>query len=531
MRLYPTRVAVQLAVAGGAVVAAGLVTAQPAVVAWGAALLVGVGAARAATLVSVARIRAAGFEMLWSSAERRVVVGRGGEVSLQAEVRNRDTLAARYTGLRAIASSQLEVTIDPPEGEVPASGKLLVTVRVRAPRVGRHGIFGLALEVRGAPGLFEVPLTFANPFGIEVRPASYTSAVRSARGGRTRLAAEGGASGRSVGEGADLREVREYQPGDPFKRIAWKASGRRGKLLVREMEHEERSLVWVLLDASVELWSGATGVAPLDGLIDDAAALVDRHLHRGDRVGAVVVGARRLGLVAPERGPAHAARLHELFTIAPGVHDRDRSDLDETEVVARVVEHLRPIDPQGLADIGRRDLDKLVLRAASAMGRAPFRADPPQAPSAQERRLRQYLASFGVEVPARLEPERGRAAERLAAEIDELSKQRPRPSVVYVLAPPPTVADTALIEALRRLRRGVELRWVLPDMAGSLQGIAAARLESAIALRATEEKLRLARTRDEASLRKLGLRIERLRRPRRPTHLIVPVEPPPADEA
>jgi uncharacterized protein (DUF58 family) len=526
MKLYPTQTAFHLAVAGGAVVAAGLVTAQPAVVAWGAALLVGVSVARAATLVSVARIRAAGFEMLWSSPQRSLILGRGEAVELQAEVRNRDTLAARYVGLRVIASSQLDVQIEPAEGEVPASGKLMATVRVRGPRVGKHGIFGLALEVRGAPGLFEVPLTFANPFGLDVRPASYPSALRSPRGGRTRLASDGGATGRSAGEGSDLREVREYIPGDPFKRIAWKASGRRGKLMVREMEHEERALVWVLLDASVELWAGPVGAAPLDGLIDDAAALVDRHLRRGDKVGAAALGARVLGLVKPDRGPAHGARIHEMLSGATAVYDRDRCDLDEGDVVNRVMEHLRPLDPQGLADLGRRDLEKLVLRATSAMNRAPFRVEAPLAPSPQERRLRQYLASFGVEVPPRLEPDRPRTVEQLALFLRELAQQKPRPATVYLLGAPPERDAAPLLDALKLLHHHAEIRWVLPEYLPTLQGIPADRPEAALVLRALQSKLRLARAREEVALRRLGIQIERLRRPRAPTPLL-----PPPDEA
>ena len=31
----------------------------------------------------------------------------------------------------------------------------------------------------------------------------------------------------------EIRELREHMPGDPFKKIAWKASARRGRLLVR----------------------------------------------------------------------------------------------------------------------------------------------------------------------------------------------------------------------------------------------------------------------------------------------------------
>ncbi|MCU0657574.1 MAG: DUF58 domain-containing protein [Polyangiaceae bacterium] len=521
MRLYPTQTAFHLAVAGGAVVAAGLLTAQPAVVAWGAAVLVGVSVARAATLVSVARIRAAGFEMLWSSTQRSLVVGRGERVELQAEVRNRDTLAARYVSLRAVASSQLDVEIEPASGEVPASGKLLVTVRVRAPRVGRHGLFGLALEVRGAPGLFEVPLTFANPFGLDVRPSSYPTSLRSPRGGRTRLASDGGSSGRSAGEGTDLREVREYVPGDPFKRIAWKASGRRSKLMVREMEHEERSLVWVVLDASVELWSGPVGAAPLDFLIDDAAALADRHLRRGDKVGAAVLGARLLGLLKPDRGPTHGASIHQLLSHSTSVYDRDRCDLDENDIIARVIEHLRPLDPQGLADLGRRDLDKLVLRAVSTMSRAPFQPEAPLAATPHERRLRQYLAAFGVEVPPRLEPDRPRIAEQLALFLEQRLHEKPRPSVLYVLGSAPEREAAALLAVLQRLGRFTEIRWVLPEHGATLEQIHAPQPEGAFALRAFQEKLRHARRRDELLLRSLGVKLERLRRPR----LIPPAAP------
>ncbi|MCS6898209.1 MAG: DUF58 domain-containing protein [Myxococcales bacterium] len=526
MKLYPTQTAFHLAIAGGAVVAVGLVTAQPAVVAWGAAVLVGVSIARAATLVSVARIRTAGFEMLWSSSRRSLIIGRGEIVELQAEVRNRDTLAARYVGLRVIASSQLDVQIEPAEGEVPASGKLVATVRVRAPRVGKHGIFGLALEVRGAPGLFEVPLTFANPFGLDVRPSSYPVSLRSARGGRTRLASDGGATGRSAGEGSDLREVREYIPGDPFKRIAWKASGRRGKLMVREMEREERALVWILLDASVELWAGPVGAAPLDGLIDDAAALVDRHLRYGNKVGAAVLGARVLGLIKPDRGPTHGARIHEMFSSATGVYDRDRCDLDEGDVVSRVIDHLRPLDPRGLADLDRRDLEKLVLRATSVMNRAPFRPEAPLAPSPQERRLRQYLAAFGVEVPPRLDPERPHTAKQLAHLLQKLAQQKPRPTVVYLLGAPPEHDAVPLLGALKHLRRYAEIRWILPDFLPALQGIPADRPEAALVLRAFQSRLRVARAREEIALRRLGIQLEHLRRPRSPPPLPPPDEGP-----
>ncbi len=158
-------------------------------------------------------------------------------------MRNRDSLAARYVKLRAVASSQLDVRIEPPAGEVAASGRLKVKVRIRTPRVGQHGVHGLALEVHGASGLFEVPLTFANPYGIEVLPRPFATYLMQPRGGRSHLVAASGRPGRTRGEGSDLRELREHQPGDPFRRIAWKASAKRGQLMVRDFEREERDVV------------------------------------------------------------------------------------------------------------------------------------------------------------------------------------------------------------------------------------------------------------------------------------------------
>ena len=77
MQVYPTRSAVHLALAGGLVVLAGIVLRQAALLAWGGGVLFAVALARAAALVSVSRIRGAGFEMLWSTERRTISVARG----------------------------------------------------------------------------------------------------------------------------------------------------------------------------------------------------------------------------------------------------------------------------------------------------------------------------------------------------------------------------------------------------------------------------------------------------------------------
>src|SRR3954466_3099680 len=282
MQLHPTRATFQVALAGAAMVAVGVAAKVAPAVAFGGAMLLAVTLGRALALSTVTRIRASGFEMVWGTTRRVTKAIRGEEIVLEAELRNRGFDDARGVNLRRVASSMLEVSIHPPTLDLPAASKVRFEIRVRARRVGRWGVHGIALEVRGTPlggeGLYEVPLMFANPHGVEVMPKPLFAMLQTARGGRARRVAEAGRPAPLAGEGEHLKELREHVAGDPFKRIAWKASARRGQLLVREMEREERDIAWLVLDASVELWAGAHGTAPLDVAIDELGGVAARHI-------------------------------------------------------------------------------------------------------------------------------------------------------------------------------------------------------------------------------------------------------------
>ena len=462
VQLHPTPNAVALTAAGIVVVGVGLVSNQAAIVAWGGALFLGLQLARAVTLLGVTQIRTAGFEMLWREDRRVARLGRGETLTLHAEVRNRDSRAARYVHLRALCSPHLQVKLEPDFGEVPAGGRLDVTVSVIASRVGKHGIFGLSLEVQGGPGLYEVPLTFSNPFGLEVMPHAFTFKARSPLGGRSRVRIEGGRASRRPLGSTDLRELRDYQSGDAYKSIAWKASARRGRLVVREYELEERDVVWYLLDASVELWAGPSGQAPLDVAIDWVAELCTRPLQRGDQVGLGVVGARRLAWIPPKGGAPQLAAILDALAFGTATHDADRSTLDESECAVRVAEHLRPMvaDSATLADL--RHLDGLVESATSAKERAPFPQESPQGRSAKDQVLRAYMAAFGMDSPARLEPDRPRTDAVLLQAIRDASHHPSKASRITICSPIPRLDQRPLLVAgLRKTqRRRTRLSWL-----------------------------------------------------------------------
>lgn len=462
MQLHPTRTAVDLTGVAIFIIAIGVLSEKAAILAWGGALLVGLMVARSVTLLGVARVRSAGFEMLWQQPERSATIGRGHCIELEAEVRNRDDRAARYVHLRSLHSPHLDVELEPTSGEVPAGGRLSVSVKVTGKRVGRHGLFGLSLEVQGSPGLYEVPLTFANPFGVHVLPAIYSTRTRPAIGGRSRSRAESGRPGTRPLGNYDLREIREYQFGDPFKRIAWKASARRGQLLVREFDLEEREVIWLVLDASVELWAGPDGKAPLDTAIETVAMLAESQLEHGNRVGLAIVAARKLAWLPPGAGAAHAAQVMQALSIATGCYDADRSDLDDADLGLRVIEHMRPLDPALAGNVHKSELDRIARRASQMTRRYVFAGGPPFSNSPRDAVMRRYLAGFGVDSPPRLEPDRPKTDACLLETLKEITRERPRASRVIVFSPSPDPMQQGhLLEGLAKLpKRSTRIQWL-----------------------------------------------------------------------
>ena len=503
--------------AGAAIIASGVAMHRAAPVAFGGALLIAVVLGRALSLLAVTRLREAGFEMAWTDEGPRVLtVARGERAVLLIELKNRSKDSARAVGIRAVASSLLDVEVVPEDVDLPPGCVVTLEVRIRGKRTGRWGIHGIALELRAMPlggeGLFEAPLVFSSPFGVDVQPERLRAMVQSPRGGRSGRMTESGRSARARGEGDELRELRDHVASDPWKKIAWRASARKNRLIVREMERQERDVVWLVVDVSVEGWAGEPGTAPLDRAVEEVAAVAARHLSRGDRVGLIAFASRPRAWIPLGKGPSQAATIATALAGCSTMVDVDRSGLDEHEVAQRVAEHLRPLSREEPWPRRGGDLERLVNLAESMRPRAPFAARVPYAHSPRDRALRHYMACFGMEGPPAPEGERPKAEGELGRMLTKLSMERPRPTLVSIWAPAPSTRGV-VAHAVRTLKaKRVEVRWALLDVEPSIRSLAkgdetkdtraavAASVDEAVRVRVRAEKARSMR-----ALRMLGV--------------------------
>lgn len=480
--------------------------------AWSGSILIGLAFARTMTRASIARARAAGFEMLWQRTDRSASCTKNQEVTFLAELRNRSKELLVLDPISPLCAPELNVRVEPNQAVVPPHGSLTIQVQVRPLRVGIHGIQGLTVVVRDDNAAFEAQLTFANPVVIEATPQIHGLTKLPLRGGRGRYRAPAEKTRPLSGESLEFRELRHLVSGDALRKIAWKASARRGTLLVRDDEREQHNVVHFILDASVELWAGRLGEAALDEQIDRLASTIHGAMRRGDRVGLTVVAARVLAAFEPDLGIAHERKLMSALVHATTTRDADRSGLDVNDVAAIILEHLRPIEPVLTKRLTPVDVDAIARLAQRHIHRAPFSAAPePAAASANERQLRRYLAAYGLPSVSRTTTDRDSTDRELLELIRRLIATRPDRIIVCSPWPTPRLFD-GIQQLQRRLRKArITLDWsVTNTMAGLPTPIGTSGLvvEQALKWHATTEHEKGA-----VALSKLGIHGPQLYRP------------------
>jgi len=255
----------------------GLATAQPVLVAVGAGFLVPLllGLAVRPPRLPEATIRV--------SADRVI---EGGRVELEL------TLAA------SDACPWLDVELQLPERldleEAPTRRVLALRTgetrtleySIDCPRWGAFPIARVRLSARDRLDLRRAELVVEPTTTLRVYPS--VERLRRLAGPRATRPVTGSRPAAVAGEGIEFAELRFLSPGERARRVNWRASAARGRLLVNDRRPERSSDVVIFLDA---LGAAATSAAStLDHAVRAAASLSESYLRRRDRVGLLRFG-------------------------------------------------------------------------------------------------------------------------------------------------------------------------------------------------------------------------------------------------
>lgn len=161
-------------------------------------------------------------------------------------------------------------------------------VTLRTPVVGRYRIHGLEVGVQDRMGLFRAYRYLRIPVLLRVLPSIPLRRIdRQGYPLRLEMREQPGAPQKRVGAGTELRDIRDYQPGDSRRNIVWKHSVRLQKLLCREFESETLMTSYLLFDMGQSMRQGTPGQRPIDYATEVVAAFCKASLAAKDAVGLV----------------------------------------------------------------------------------------------------------------------------------------------------------------------------------------------------------------------------------------------------
>jgi uncharacterized protein (DUF58 family) len=103
--------------------------------------------------------------------------------------------------------------------------------------------------------------------------------------------------------------IRDYQPGDPPRSIAWKATARLDRLMTCEYESEAPIRGTVLADLSSIQFAGRPGPARADAIVAACASVARLLLSEGDPVACLVASGRDSNMLPHGLGERHLSRL------------------------------------------------------------------------------------------------------------------------------------------------------------------------------------------------------------------------------
>jgi uncharacterized protein (DUF58 family) len=237
------------------------------------------------------------------------------------------------------------------EGAVDAGHAIELTYTVRCPGAGLARFEGLRVELADLQGFFYRALFVRAPLVLRILPAP----AAAARGRppalkrHNQLLPPGIHRLRQAGSSSELLDLRDYQPGDPPRTIAWKVSARRDRLITKDFESEVPVRCTLFLDTS------------------NSVRVPSPHAERPDQ--------RQAG-PATRRPTVHlgAKPLDRLVELAEGALQANKAVRDLTGLVLFDEHGARALRP------GRTGThhDEIVRALAEAAGLAPAvgRADP-----------------------------------------------------------------------------------------------------------------------------------------------------------
>jgi len=181
--------------------------------------------------------------------------------------------------------------------------------------------------------------------------------------------------------------IREYQPGDRFSWINWKASAKRNDMMTKEFEQRQSQNVTIIMDCSPD--------TRFEGIVSLTASLVMSILRTGSQVGLLTVSKDRINFPS-RKGETHQHQLFHHLAKVQGCCDIPFDQVLERQAILRDANGTNLIVTAKISKELVEKIGSFVKKKQSAV--IFLLKDTKEIPSVEELSLKAVLNARGIRV-------------------------------------------------------------------------------------------------------------------------------------
>ena len=193
-------------------------------------------------------------------------------------------------GIRVVVIDELPVQFQERnwerKGEIPGGGTMALSYEVRPKERGEYVFGQLHIFTVSPLGLVQRRDSFEGAVAVPVYPS-----FLQLRGYQLRTIAGSEDTGlkrlRRTGRSLEFEQIKEYVPGDDYRTINWKASARKGDVMVNTYVEERSQHVYCVIDKGRLMKMPFEGMTLLDYAINASLVLINVALQRQDKAGLI----------------------------------------------------------------------------------------------------------------------------------------------------------------------------------------------------------------------------------------------------
>lgn len=258
-----------------------------------------------------------------SPSPKSILVRRKFDPVLSVRAANKITIQLENEGLEPVRGLMRE---EPPAGCVASRQEFLLSIKPES--IAEYDYFltpaergsdyfrGTYMRLKCPLGLVERQVKLNTEQPVRIYPNILALREFELLKQQGRLREIGIRRSRQRGLGTEFESLREYAEGDDYRKIDWKASARRDKLIVRQFEQERNQAVIIVIDVGRGMLSEVNGVRKLDHALDSCLMLTHAAAMAGDFVGLLVYSDIVKRYIPPKKGRSQVGiiieALHDL---------------------------------------------------------------------------------------------------------------------------------------------------------------------------------------------------------------------------